>query len=176
MTFHSLLESPLGELLLIAHDDSLIGIYFTDQTHAPQVHLDWVRRDNVPVFDELRKQLREYTSGEREVFDLPIELTGTKFQIRVWEQIIAIPFGETITYTELANRIGDPQAVRAVGTAAGANPLCWAIPCHRVVGKDGALTGYAGGLVRKKALLDFEATRHAGREIVLAWDEAACIR
>ncbi|MCE0497112.1 MAG: methylated-DNA--[protein]-cysteine S-methyltransferase [Methylacidiphilales bacterium] len=175
MTLYSLLESPLGELLLIAHDDSLNGIYFTDQHHAPQVHPDWVRRDDAPVFGELRKQLREYTAGERQVFDLPIELTGTKFQVGVWQQILAIPFGETVTYTELANRIGDPQAVRAVGAAAGANPICWVLPCHRVVGKDGSLTGYAGGLTRKKALLDFEAARHAGREIVLAWDEPACI-
>ena len=176
MTLYSLYESPLGELLLIAHDDLLNGIYFTDQTHAPQVHPDWVRRDAAPVFGEARKQLREYTAGEREGFDLPIELTGTKFQVRVWEQILTIPFGETVTYTELANRIGDPQAVRAVGTAAGANPICWVLPCHRVVGKDGSLTGYAGGLARKKALLDFEAARHAGREIILAWDEHACIR
>jgi len=176
MTLYSLFESPLGELLLIAHDDSLAGVYFTDQTHAPQIHPDWVRRNDLPVFAELRKQLGEYTWGEREVFDVPIELTGSKFQVRVWEQIIAIPFGETVTYTELANRIGDPQAVRAVGTAAGANPICWALPCHRVVGKDGSLTGYAGGLARKKALLDFEAARHAGREIILAWDETACIR
>jgi len=175
MTLHSLLESPLGELLLIAHDDSLTGVYFTDQSHAPQVHPNWVRRDDAPVFGEVRRQLLDYAEGASEAFDLPVELTGTKFQVKVWEQIIAIPFGETVTYTELARRIGDPQAVRAVGTAAGANPVCWVIPCHRVVGKDGSLTGYAGGLPRKKALLDFEAARHDGREIVLAWDEPAGI-
>jgi methylated-DNA-[protein]-cysteine S-methyltransferase len=175
MTLHSLLESPLGELLLIAHDDSLTGVYFTDQSHAPQIHPDWVRRDDAPVFGAVRRQLLDYTEGGSEDFDLPVELTGTKFQVKVWEQIIAIPFGETVSYTDLAERIGDPRAVRAVGTAAGANPICWIIPCHRVVGKDGSLTGYAGGLARKKALLDFEAARHAGREIVLAWDEPAGI-
>ncbi len=175
MTLYSHLESPLGQLLLVAHDDSLCGIYFTDQTHAPQVHPDWVRRDSEPVFLELRRQLAEYTAGQRERFELPIELTGTKFQVRVWEQILAVPFGETISYTELAKRNGDPQAVRAVGTATGANPISWVLPCHRIVGKDNSLSGYAGGLARKQALLDFEAARHAGREIVLAWDEPACI-
>lgn len=175
MTLYSHLESPLGELLLIAHDESLTGVYFTDQHHAPPIHPDWVRRNDAPVFLELKKQLIEYTSGTRTAFGLPVELTGTKFQTQVWEQIIDIPFGKTVTYTELAAKIGDPQAVRAVGTATGANPICWAIPCHRVIGKDGSLTGYAGGLARKKALLDFEAARHAGREIVLAWDEPACI-
>jgi|HubBroStandDraft_1064217.scaffolds.fasta_scaffold151530_1 methylated-DNA-[protein]-cysteine S-methyltransferase len=175
MNFFSLLESPLGELLLTAHDDSLTGIYFTSQTHAPQIRPDWIRRDDAPVFSKLRRQLHEYAAGEREVFDLPVELTGTKFQVRVWEQIGAIPFGETITYTELAGRIGEPRAVRAVAAAAGANPVCWALPCHRVVGKDGSLTGYAGGLTRKKALLDFEAARHAGREVSLAWDDPACV-
>jgi methylated-DNA-[protein]-cysteine S-methyltransferase len=103
--------------------------------------------------------LEEYASGKRQQFDLPIGLAGTPFQALVWHQISLISFGQTVTYSDLARRIGSPDAVRAVGTAAGRNPLCWIVPCHRVVGRDGSMTGYAGGLGRKEALLAFESGR-----------------
>ena len=107
------------------------------------------------------QQLDEYAAGEKRKFDLPVAFNGTPFQVRVWEEIYRIPFGETISYGELAARAGNPEAVRAAGTATGRNPICWVVPCHRVVGKMAALTGFAGGLERKRAYLDFESGRSA---------------
>lgn len=159
MTLYTRLDSPLGELLLTSRDEKLTGLYFADSLHAPKIGPGWIEREDAPLFAQTREQLEEYASGEREQFDLPIGLAGTPFQLRVWQEISAIPFGETVTYGEIARRIGSPDAVRAVGTAAARNPLCWIVPCHRVVGSNRSLTGYAGGLGRKEALLAFESGR-----------------
>jgi methylated-DNA-[protein]-cysteine S-methyltransferase len=174
MTTTTYLESQLGELLLTSREGKLTGLYFADSHHAllflegrRQACLPSGSGESAPIFAQVRRQLEEYASGEREQFDLPIALAGTPFQLRVWREISAIPFGETVTYGEIARRIGSPGAVRVVGTAAGRNPLCWVIPCHRVVGRDGSPTGYAGGLGRKEALLAFESARASGRAVSL---------
>jgi methylated-DNA-[protein]-cysteine S-methyltransferase len=159
MTSYSFHETSIGELLLAGREGKLTGLYFADQAHAPQPGRDWLRQDDAAIFTQTRRQLDEYIAGDRKNFELPIGLRGTPFQLQVWQEIARIPFGQTISYGELAARIGAPHAVRAVGTAAGRNPLCWIVPCHRVVGKDGRLTGYAGGISRKRLLLDFEAGR-----------------
>lgn len=173
MILYAHFESPLGSLLLTSSEDALTGLYFVGQTHAPQISPDWVQRDDAEIFVLTLRQIEEYATGERDVFELPLCLEGTDFQRRVWREIGLIPFGHTITYSELAKRIGSERAVRAVGTATGQNPVSWIIPCHRVVGKDGALTGYAGGVLRKSALLDFETARLKGRKISLVFDDAA---
>lgn len=169
MTIYTHLDGPLGQLLLTSHKDKLAGLYFADQPHA-RVDPEWVRRDDADIFTQTAQQLEEYASGEREYFDLPLGLSGTPFQALVWNAIAAIPFGETLTYGELAERIGrSPRDARAVGMATGQNPVSWIIPCHRVVGKSGALTGYAGGILRKRTLLEFEAAKSAGRDAILAY-------
>jgi methylated-DNA-[protein]-cysteine S-methyltransferase len=159
MTSYSFHETPLGELLLTARDEKLTGLYFADQAHAPRPGRGWLRHDDAPIFARTRRQLDEYARGARTIFDLPLALDGTPFQIRVWREIARLPFGATLTYGELAARLNEPSAVRAAAAAAGRNPVCWIVPCHRVIGKDGRLTGYAGGLSRKRLLLDFEAGR-----------------
>jgi methylated-DNA-[protein]-cysteine S-methyltransferase len=171
MTTYTHIDSPLGQLLLTSREGKLSGIYFADQPHA-RVAPDWLRQDDDAVFAQTAQQIEDYASGERESFDLPLGLTGTPFQVSVWNAIAAIPFGQTITYSELAQRTGrSPRNARAVGMATGQNPISWIIPCHRVVGKSGVLTGYAGGIARKSALLEFEAARSAGREAILALGE-----
>jgi len=171
MTIYTHIDSPLGQLLLISREGKLSGLYFADQPHA-RIAPGWSRHDDAPIFAQTAQQLEEYASGERESFDLPLGLSGTAFQVFVWNAIATIPFGETITYGELAQRAGRSlKAVRAVGTATGHNPVSWIVPCHRVVGKDGTLTGYAGGLARKQALLEFEAAKSAGRDALLAHGE-----
>ena len=168
MTTYTHIDSPLGQLLLTSREGKLSGLYFADRPHA-RISPDWVRQDDAAMFARTAQQLEEYASGERESFDLPLGLIGTPFQVSVWNAIATIPFGQTITYSELAQRIGrPPKDARAVGTATGQNPVCWIVPCHRVVGKSGALTGYAGGVTRKSALLDFEAAKSAGRGAILA--------
>jgi methylated-DNA-[protein]-cysteine S-methyltransferase len=159
MTSYSFHETSIGELLLAGCDGKLTGLYFADRTHAPRPGRDWLRQDDAAIFARTRRQLDEYVLGGRKNFDLSVAMTGTPFQLRVWREIARIPFGQTISYGELAAQVGAPHAIRAVGTAAGRNPLCWIVPCHRVVGKDGRLTGYAGGISRKRLLLDFEAGR-----------------
>ena len=168
---YTLIDSPLGQLLLTSRDGKLSGLYFADQPHA-RIAPDWIRQDDAAIFVQAARQLEEYASGEREDFDLPFGAIGTHFKASVWNAIAAIPFGQTITYSELAQRVGrSPTDARAVGTATGQNPISWIVPCHRVVGKNGALTGYAGGLPRKSALLEFEAAKSAGRDTTLAFGE-----
>jgi methylated-DNA-[protein]-cysteine S-methyltransferase len=162
MTLYTYLESDLGQMLATSSEGKLSGLYFVGQKYAPEIGRDWVRRDDEEIFAQTARELAEYSSGKRRKFELPIGLNGTPFQVRVWEEIYRIPFGQTISYGELAARAGKPDAVRAAGTATGRNPICWIVPCHRVVGKDGGLTGFAGGLDRKRAYLDFEAGRSVG--------------
>jgi methylated-DNA-[protein]-cysteine S-methyltransferase len=156
MKLYSYLESDLGRMLATSSEGKLTGLYFVGQKHGPEMGSDWVRSDEAEIFARTARQLAEYAAGERLEFDLPVGLHGTPFQVRVWKEIARIPFGRTISYGELAARVGSAEAVRAVGTATGRNPVCWIVPCHRVVGKDGSLTGFAGGLERKRAFLDFE--------------------
>ncbi len=154
------MESPIGPLTLSGSGDVLSGLYMESHAPAaPPVPAGAVRDDT--AFAAARAQLAEYFAGERTGFDLPLRLTGTPFQVDVWEALRAIPYGETVSYGELARRIGRPAAVRAVGLANGRNPVSIVVPCHRVIGANGSLTGYGGGLDRKRHLLALEAGRYA---------------
>ena len=152
------MTSPLGEIVLVADEDgnALTGIYFARQKHFPANTADWRDARETPLLHQAEAQLHEYFAGGRTTFDLPLAPVGTPFQRRVWHAIAAVPFGTTISYAELARRIGTPSAVRAAAAATGRNPLTVVIPCHRIVGSDGRMTGYAGGVERKRALLDLE--------------------
>jgi len=152
----SQMRSPLGTMLLAACANQLIGIWFEGQAHLPD--LSGCASDaGQPVLQQAKAQLQDYFAGQRQQFDLPLNLaTGTAFQQAVWQALQAIPFGATCSYGQLASRIGRPSAVRAVGAAVGRNPLTIIVPCHRVIGTHGSLTGYAGGLDRKTALLQLE--------------------
>lgn len=147
--------STLGELTLVATDDGVCGLYF--KGHKPAPKREGWKRDDGPRFDAARKWLDTWLAGERprQTPKLAI-IGGTPFQRQVWEALRTIPRGKTTTYAELAEQIGSPKAVRALGAAVGRNPLSIFIPCHRVIGRDGSLTGYAGGLERKKRLLELE--------------------
>jgi methylated-DNA-[protein]-cysteine S-methyltransferase len=153
---YTTMPSPLGEVLLGFDDAALLGLWFRGQTYEPAVGEGWVRHDAHPVGVDAASRVARYFDGGVEPFDLPLRLRGTPFQLAVWEALRAIPRGETIAYAELARRVGKPAAVRAVGAAVGRNPVSIFVPCHRVVGSDGSLTGYAGGLPRKTHLLRLE--------------------
>jgi methylated-DNA-[protein]-cysteine S-methyltransferase len=152
MTLFTIIDSPLGELLVTGDGDTVTGLYTTF------AEIPGSERDD-EAFAGVAAQLREYFAGERTEFELDLDLAGTPFQQRVWAELRRIPYGETISYAELADRIGRPTASRAVGAANGRNPVSIVVPCHRVIGSGGALTGYAGGLERKRALLKLEARR-----------------
>lgn len=154
MKQHTVIDSPYGPLTLVAEDGVLCGLYMTDQRHRPAQETFGEPRGG--AFAEAVEQLDAYFAGRRREFTLPLRLTGTPFQRRVWEQLRAIPYGETRTYGELAHALGNPQASRAVGLANGKNPIGIIVPCHRVIGANGSLTGYGGGLARKRRLLDLE--------------------
>jgi methylated-DNA-[protein]-cysteine S-methyltransferase len=149
-------DSPIGELTLVAEDGRLTGLYFPHHWPKPGPASFGPRAD--AGFDDARRQLAEYFAGDRQRFELPLHARGEEFQRRVWELIDRIPYGQTAAYGELARELGDPALAKDVGAAVGRNPLCLLVPCHRVVGKDGKLTGYAGGLARKRFLLDLEAS------------------
>lgn len=155
---YTTIDSPLGPLLLTAEDGQLIGVHFPGQKHDKPVRDGWQRDDDDALLTQARQQLSEYFAGERKQFDLPLAPHGTPFQQAVWNALRTIPFGVATTYSDIATRIGKPSAVRAVGAAVGANPIGIVVPCHRVVGADGSLTGYAGGLDRKVRLLELEGT------------------
>jgi methylated-DNA-[protein]-cysteine S-methyltransferase len=147
--------SPIGELLLTARHGVLTGLFMpAEAREAPA----GAARDDA-AFAALRHELDEYFAGRRQVFGVPVSPPGTEFQQRVWDELQRIPYGHTITYAELAARIGRPTAIRAAGAANGANPISIVIPCHRVIGSNGSLTGYGGGLAAKRALLDLEGAR-----------------
>jgi len=152
--------SPLGDILLAATDRGLAGLWFEGQRYHPDASR-WPLQPGHPVLAVACEQLDEYFDGRRTVFDLPLDLQGgTPFQRSVWQALLGIPAGQRTSYAALSQRIGKPAEVRAVGAAIGRNPLSIVVPCHRVVGTDGSLTGYAGGLERKTALLQLEgATR-----------------
>jgi methylated-DNA-[protein]-cysteine S-methyltransferase len=151
---HAIVDSPVGELTLVFDGDVLTGLYFRHHWYRPDSNTfgDFVE-DGVP---EVRRQLAEYFARSRTEFDVPVRAEGDEFQQRVWKLIAGIPYGGTTTYGEMAAELGDPALARDVGAAVGHNPLSIVVPCHRVVGKDGKLTGYAGGLQRKRFLLELE--------------------
>lgn len=150
-------DSPLGAMLLAARPGGLAGLWFEGQKHWPQASAGWQRDDGHPVLVQAMEQLDDYFAGRRDGFELPLDLSGgTAFQARVWQALQAIPHGTTVSYGALAASVGAPSAVRAVGAAVGRNPVSIVVPCHRVLGAGGALTGYAGGLERKNALLRLE--------------------
>ncbi|MFD9601322.1 methylated-DNA--[protein]-cysteine S-methyltransferase [Streptomyces sp. NPDC059970] len=151
---HTVVDSPYGPLTLVAADGVLAGLYMTDQRHRPPEET-FGDLDPRP-FTETIRQLDAYFAGELREFDLPLHLDGTPFQRSVWAQLQLIPYGETRSYGELAEFLGKPGASRAVGLAKGKNPVGIIVPCHRVIGASGSLTGYGGGLDRKQRLLAFE--------------------
>jgi methylated-DNA-[protein]-cysteine S-methyltransferase len=149
-------QGPLGNMIVAATHTGLAGVWFEGQQHLPD-NSAWQRDDKHPVLQQATRQLGEYFSGKRTQFDLPLDLQGgTTFQQSVWQALLRIPSGATSSYGEISERIGKPAAVRAVGAAIGRNPVSVIVPCHRVLGRDGSLTGYAGGLERKTALLKLE--------------------
>jgi methylated-DNA-[protein]-cysteine S-methyltransferase len=148
---YTLFDSPIGELLLSGDGETLSGLYFPDGSKALVPRAEWTRDDG--AFQDSRRQLTAYFAGELTSFDLPLAPRGTPFQLRVWEALQQIPYGATTTYGKVATLLGDPKATRAVGLANGSNPIAIIIPCHRVIGADGRLTGYGGGMQRKHWLL-----------------------
>jgi methylated-DNA-[protein]-cysteine S-methyltransferase len=164
MNAWTIYESPLGPLTLRGGDRGLTGIDFPG--HAGP--LDEDARDPRPLAEAVR-QLEQYFAGERRAFELALDLGGTPFQRRIWEELARIPYGSTRSYTQLAHAADRPDRVRAVGAAVGATPVPIVVPCHRAVGADGSLTGYRGGLQRKQALLDLEARAAAGLAVEPAW-------
>jgi methylated-DNA-[protein]-cysteine S-methyltransferase len=163
---HTVVDSPVGPLTLVADDGVLAGLYMTEQRHLPasEAFGEPAEDPDGQPFAAASRQLREYFGGERTEFDLDLTLDGTAFQRRVWTALRSIPYGLTISYGQLADRIGQPSASRAVGLANGKNPIGIIVPCHRVVGADGSLTGYGGGIDRKQFLLAHEQ-RVSGRTL-----------
>ena len=154
---HAVLATSLGELTVVREEGALTGLYFPRH---------WPRPDRMTFgphmdegFEDVARQLGEYLDGDRSVFELPLKVKGTEFDQRVWELIAAVPYGETTTYGDLARELGAGTEPRDVGAAVGRNPVCIVIPCHRVIGSTGKLTGYAGGLARKRTLLEIEHAR-----------------
>ena len=155
MIHYQFIDSPVDPLLLAADEHGLKLIEFHTPRHPMSRLADWSEGDN-PVLQATRAQLDEYFSGARKQFDLPLAPQGTPFQTEVWHMLATIPYGETISYAQLAQRVGKPTAMRAVGAANGRNPLPIVLPCHRVIGADGSLTGFGGGLPTKQFLLELE--------------------
>ncbi|OMC09404.1 MULTISPECIES: methylated-DNA--[protein]-cysteine S-methyltransferase [unclassified Mycobacterium] len=166
-TRHTVIDSPLGELTLVANGDALTGVYFRHHWHPPTTDTlgNYVEATADELFDRTKNQLDEYLAGKRTEFELPVVATGDPNDRRIWDLLPDIAYGQTATYGELAAKLADGTTAYDVGQAVGRNPLSIVVPCHRVVGKNGALTGYAGGLKRKRFLLDLEepAPAAAGR-------------
>ncbi len=157
------IDSPVGPLMLAADDVGLRYIEFRENRH-PADHADWHGGDN-EVLQATEAQLGEYFAGTRRSFDLPLAPRGTDFQLTVWRELAHIPFGATISYAQLAQRVGNTQAMRAVGAANGRNPLPIVLPCHRVIGADGALVGFGGGLPVKEFLLQLEGAMPVANDL-----------
>ncbi|MGC9967237.1 MAG: methylated-DNA--[protein]-cysteine S-methyltransferase [Syntrophobacteraceae bacterium] len=162
MNRYTTFDSPLGQILLVSDGSLLTGAYFSGQKYEPVPVPGWQPEPDLEIFQGTSLQLHEYFAGRRRQFDIPLHLQGTPFQMKVWNALMEIPLGSTVSYGELAGRIKRKNAVRAVGAAVGRNPVSVIVPCHRVIGSGGSLTGYAGGLERKRALLDLEEAVLAG--------------
>ena len=166
--FYDIFPTPVGPLLLVADDEGLTGVHFEPAEGGHRIDPAWQRAGDVPGADAAgiiattRAQLADYFAGARRSFDLPLVPRGTDFQRRVWQLLREIPYGQTISYAELARRAGNPKAMRAVGAANGRNPLPVVVPCHRVIGADGSLTGFGGGIERKRWLLEREGYATTG--------------
>ena len=157
MHYYDLYESPYGRMLLVADEEGVSGVYFDGQKYFPQVASQWRRDAQHATLRQAKRELVEYFGGERQRFNVALAPEGTPFQRSVWKAISSVGFGETKSYGELARRAGCPGSARAAGAATGRNPIGIIVPCHRIVGSNGSLTGYAGGLDRKRALLALEA-------------------
>ena len=159
------IESPLGQLIVLGDGDFVNGLYMPKHKGWSGPDSEWRQSD--VSFKAVREQLAEYFAGERQSFDVPIKASGSPFQQRVWQELTRIPFGTSITYGQLAEKVGNPDASRAVGNANGRNPISIIVPCHRVIGSSGKLTGYAGGLDKKQWLLNWERGRTASEQLDL---------
>lgn len=157
MEYYDYYDSPFGQMLMTASDAALTGLHFVGEKYYPPIAPEWRPQADATLLVRARKQLDEYFAGARTAFDLVVEPAGTPFQRKVWRALQTIPYGVTTNYGAMAQRIGQPTASRAVGAANGRNPISIVIPCHRVIGASGDLTGYAGGMDRKAALLRLEA-------------------
>ena len=156
LPLYKTIPSPVGQLILVARDTKLAAILWENE-RLNRVRLGPLEEDSQhPVLKETERQLMEYFAGQRRRFDLALDFAGTDFQVRVWQALLTIPFGETRSYRDIAIQIGQPTAVRAVGAANGRNPISIIAPCHRVIGTSGSLTGFAGGLAAKQFLLSLE--------------------
>lgn len=156
LPLYKTIQSPVGQLILVARDTKLAAILWENE-RLNRVRLGPLEEDSQhPVLKETERQLMEYFAGQRRRFDLALDFAGTDFQVRVWQALLSIPFGETRSYRDIAIQIGQPTAVRAVGAANGRNPISIIAPCHRVIGTSGSLTGFAGGLAAKQFLLSLE--------------------
>jgi len=171
MNYYTTIDSPIGRLLLTSNGEALTGLYMDVPARDAERHVERAvaggREDPSaePLASAVR-QLAEYFAGSRRAFDLPLALQGTPFQQRVWQALTEIPYGETWSYGQLAKRIGNPKASRAVGLANGSNPISILVPCHRVIGADGSLTGYGGGMERKQWLLEHEGYRGCSNQLL----------
>lgn len=154
----SIVDSPLGSIFIEESDDHIQQIRFLEEGESPETS----EEDHI-LQKECKQQLKAYFDSKLQKFDLPLHFKGTEFQNKVWKKLIEIPFGKTLSYGELSKNLGDPNYVRAVGNANGKNPIALVVPCHRVIGSTGNLVGYAGGLGRKKWLLDFEGNQISGQ-------------
>ena len=157
MRYYDTYESPQGRMLLVATDDGLSGVYFNRQKYFPAKEKQWKRAPGHAPLKQAKRELAEYFAGKRTRFEVALDPDGTPFQRSVWKAISRVGFGKTITYGTLAAKAGRPGSARAAGAATGRNPLGIIVPCHRIVGSNGSLTGYAGGLGRKRALLALES-------------------
>ena len=153
--FYKVIESPVGQLILIANESNLVGIKFGYKKDE-ELPGNFIKKDIHHIFRNTEIQLDEYFRGKRQKFELPLSMSGTDFQKKVWGKLLDIPFGETISYQELAERIGDKKKARAVGSANGKNPIPIIVPCHRVIAKNGSLGGFGGGVPIKRYLLELE--------------------
>lgn len=156
MHYYDYYQSPCGRMLLVADDKALTGVYFTAQKYRPRIEPEWRRAEHHAPLRQAKRELAEYFGGKRTHFTVTVAPRGTPFQRAVWKAIAGVSFGKTIPYAELARRAGRPGSARAAGAATGRNPIGIIVPCHRIVGSNGALTGYAGGLAKKRALLALE--------------------
>jgi methylated-DNA-[protein]-cysteine S-methyltransferase len=154
--YYNTIESPIGKLTIATDGAYITGLHIEGDRYFNKVPTDWKHSGSHQLLKSAKSQLQEYFDGSRQKFELPLKLVGTSFQQSVWKALESIPFGKTTTYKQIAAKINNPNAVRAIGTAVGRNPICIIIPCHRVLTSDGSLGGYVAGLERKNSLLSHE--------------------